>query len=169
MTSKPLDPVRSKQIAQQIKANPKLNFENSYKAALQLEDSLYVQGFMITIGKSNKSKEQFKVQIKEQPKEYSWLELDDCLIDLNLPNGNIDNRFYFAAQKLSLNQLKIAIAAAKEDYPDDSPLPIYGKEPYQYYGDQLLGGEEYQAAYQAAVAALKSQTVVLDTKNQQGG
>lgn len=140
---KPLNLELSKQIAQQVKVIPKQMFENTHKAALKLENALYTQGFLVAMGKFPK------------PKEHSWLELSDCLIDVNLAKENLKEnqaeRFYFPAQQLSLNQLKIAIAEAKEDYPEDSPLPIYGNEPYEYYGDVLLGGKEYQIAYEAAM------------------
>ena len=43
-----------------------------------------------------------------------------------------------------------AIEEAQEDYPEDDPLPIYGEMPYEYYGDSMLGGQDYQTAYQAA-------------------
>jgi hypothetical protein len=139
--SKPLDLERSKQIAKQIKVIPKQIFENTYKAALRLENALYIQGFLVVVG-------------NPKPKEYSWLELEDCTIDVNLPKENSGERFYFPAQQLSLSQLKIAIAEAKEDYPEDDPLPIYGSEPYEYYGEALLGGKEYQSAYEAAMEKL---------------
>jgi hypothetical protein len=135
---KPLDLELSKQITKQIKAIPKQIFENTYKAALKVENALYTQGFLAIAGNA-------------KPQEYSWLELPDSVIDVNLPKNNLVERFYFPAQHLSLDRLKIAIAEAKEDYPEDDPLPIYGNEPYEYYGEVLLGGKEYQTAYAAAM------------------
>ena len=44
------------------------------------------------------------------------------------------------------------VEEAKEDYPEDPPLPIYGSMPYEYYGDVMLGGKEYQQAFDAAQA-----------------
>jgi hypothetical protein len=88
-----------------------------------------------------------------KPQEHSWLELDDRLIDPNLPHvKNSETSCYFPAQRLTVKQLKNAIEEAKEDYPDDPPLPIYGDAPYAYYGDVMLGGKVYQQAYEAAAA-----------------
>ncbi|WP_088893067.1 hypothetical protein [Leptolyngbya ohadii] len=137
---KPLDEERSQEIAQQIRSKAKQPFENAYKAALALTEALYVQGFLVNKGKPNK------------PIEHGWLELDDRLIDPNLPHlsGNAGSLFYFPAQHLSVEDLKAAVEEAKEDYPEDDPLPIYGDMPYEYYGDVMLGGEEYQAAFELA-------------------
>jgi hypothetical protein len=33
--------------------------------------------------------------------------------------------------------------------------PIYGTSPYEYYGDVMLGGKEYVAAYEIAEAKCK--------------
>jgi hypothetical protein len=65
---------------------------------------------------------------------------------------NPEHLYYFPAQKLSVKELKAAVEEAKEDYPEDEPLPIYGAAPYEYYGDIMLGGAEYQAAYEEAMA-----------------
>jgi hypothetical protein len=144
LSPKKLDPERSKQIAQQIakqsKLIPKLIFENTHKAAFIVADSLYTQGFVVNLGKSSK------------PQEHSWLELDHFIIDLGLTKLNLDSRLYFPAQQLNLTELKAAIAEAEEDYPEDSPLPIYGSQPYDYYGELLLGGKDYTIAYNAAMA-----------------
>jgi hypothetical protein len=48
--------------------------------------------------------------------------------------------------------VKAIVEESKEDYPEDDPLPIYGEAPYDYYGDVMLGGQEYLIAYQAAEA-----------------
>jgi hypothetical protein len=44
---------------------------------------------------------------------------------------------------------------SQEDYPDDPPLPVYGDAPYEYYGDVMLGGKDYQTAYAQALAKCK--------------
>ncbi len=67
------------------------------------------------------------------PVEYSWIE-------------------NFAAHRLSVKQLKAAVEEAKEDYPDDDPLPIYGAAPYEHYGELMLGGNDYKDAYKEAEA-----------------
>lgn len=139
---KRLDEERSKVIAEQIRSKAKQPFENAYKAALALTDALYVQGFLVSQGKP------------QQPIEHGWLELDDRLIDPHLPHlqGSSDTLFYFTAQRLSVEDLKSAVEEAKEDYPEDDPLPIYGSTPYEYYGNVMLGGKEYLEAFEAAEA-----------------
>jgi hypothetical protein len=138
---KPLDVEQSHGIAKTVKSKAKANFENTHKAALQVPDALYVQGFVVMPGAPYK------------PREHSWLELADRLIDVNLPHLSSDqNLHYFPAQRLTVKQLKQAIETAKEDYPEDPPLPIYGDAPYEYYGDVMLGGQVYQQAYEAAAA-----------------
>ena len=139
---KPLDIEQSTEIAKTVKSKAKSNFENTHKAALLVPGALYVQGFLATAGAPYK------------PREHSWLELDDRLIDPNLPHvKNADQTlYYFPAQRLTVKQLKRAIEEAKEDYPDDPPLPIYGDAPYAYYGDVMLGGQVYQQAYDDAAA-----------------
>lgn len=96
--------------------------------------------------------------------EHSWLEVDDCIIDPTLPhlNKKAADLSYFPAQRLTVKQLKAAVEEAKEDYPEDNPLPIYGTAPYEYYGDVMLGGKEYQDAFKAAEAKCReiSQHVV---------
>ena len=139
---KPLDEARSRDVAQQVKSKVRTPFDNAHKAALAIPDAQYVQGFLVIASKS------------KQPIEHSWLELPDCIIDPTFPHLEREAKdlFYFPAQQLSVKQLKAAVEEAKEDYPDDDPLPIYGSTPYEYYGDVMLGGKEYQAAYQAAEA-----------------
>jgi hypothetical protein len=89
-----------------------------------------------------------------KPIEHGWLELSDRLLDPNLPhlNRKPEQIFYYPAQKLTAKQLRKALEEAEEDYPEDDPLPIYGSTPYEYYGDLMLGGKEYTAAYEAALA-----------------
>jgi hypothetical protein len=137
--NKPLDEARSQELAQQVKSKAKAVFDNAYRGALATKTATYVQGFLVMAG-------------RRQPLEHAWLELEDCLIDPSLPYLNRQNQelYYFPAQRLSVKQLKAAIEEAKEDYPDDPPLPIYGSAPYAYYGDVMLGGTEYQTAFQAA-------------------
>lgn len=53
---------------------------------------------------------------------------------------------------MSVKQLTAAIEEAQEDYPEDEPLPVYGAAPYEYYGDVMLGGADYAAAYAQAEA-----------------
>jgi hypothetical protein len=142
---KPLDVERSLEIARTIKSKAKSIFENAYKAALVTEGATYVQGFVVFEGSPFK------------PIEHSWLELDDRLIDPNFQhlNRKADELFYFPAQRLTVKQLKKAIEEAEEDYPEDDALPVYGKMPYEYYGDLMLGGKDYLNAYQAAEAKCK--------------
>lgn len=64
-----------------------------------------------------------------------------------------------------MKQLKDAIEEAKEDYPEDNPLPIYGSAPYEYYGDVMLGGKEYLEAYQAAEAKCRELNQRMVEKN----
>jgi len=143
--SKPLDETVSREIAQRIKSKAKDSFNNTYKAALLIEGAKYVQGFLALASKPYK------------PVEHSWIELEDRIVDPSFPH--LDKKpeeiHYFPAQSLSVKQLKAALEEAKEDYPDDDPLPIYGDAPYEYYGDLMLGGSEYQNAFKAAEAKCK--------------
>jgi hypothetical protein len=139
--NKPLDAALSREIALQIKSKEKDSFNKSYKAALLLEGSMYVQGFLVVDGKPY------------TPIEHSWVELDERLVDpTRLQQGdNVQERYYFPAQRLSVEELKAAVEEAKEDYPDDPPLPVYGEAPYEYYGDVMLGGKEYKDAHEQAL------------------
>lgn len=138
----PLDQALSLETAQRIKSKAHASFENAYRAALATAEAIYVQGFLVMAGKRAKLV------------EHSWLELGDRIIDPSLPhlNRQPEDLSYFAAQRLSLKQLKAAVEEAREDYPEDDPLPIYGAGPYEYYGEVMLGGKDYQEAYAAAVA-----------------
>jgi hypothetical protein len=140
--SKPLEENLSREIAQRIKSNPKNSFDNSYKATLLHDSAMYVQGFLVGTEKPYK------------PIEHSWLEFDEYLVDPTLPhlNKNATELHYFPVQRLSVKQLKAAVEEALEDYPEDPPLPVYGAAPYEYYGDQMLGGRDYQIAYEEALA-----------------
>jgi hypothetical protein len=140
--SKALDVALSIEIAKRIKSQATNCFDNAYRAALLIEESMYVQGFLALAGEPY------------IPIEYSWIELDDRIADPTLPhlNQNPQELYYFAAQRLTVQQTKAAVEEAKEDYPDDDPLPIYGAPPYEYYGDVMLGGNEYLDAYKEAEA-----------------
>jgi hypothetical protein len=139
--NKPLDAEQSIDLATRIKSKAKSPFDNAYRAALAITGATYVQGFLAS-GQPNK------------PLEHSWIELDDRIIDPTLPhlNRSAETLHYFPAHRLTVKQLKAAIDEAKEDYPEDNPLPIYGAAPYEYYGDLMLGGKDYLAAYNAAAA-----------------
>jgi hypothetical protein len=148
--NKALDETLSIEVAESIKSKANQPFDNAYRAALATEGAKYVQGFLAVAEKPY------------QPIEHSWIELDDAsgddkfvrIIDPTLPHLHKHPQalWYFAAQSLSVKQLKAVIEESKEDYPEDDPLPIYGNTPYEYYGDVMLGGQEYLIAYQAAEA-----------------
>lgn len=143
--SKTLDVELSTNVAQQINSRAKTPFENAFQAAELTEGSMYVQGFLAF------AREPYI------PIEHGWIELGDRIVDPTLPHLNKDalELFYFPAQRLSVAQMKAAVEEAKEDYPEDEPLPIYGAPPYEYYGDVMLGGADYAAAYQQAEAKCK--------------
>jgi hypothetical protein len=111
------------------------------------EGAKYVQGFLVFAGKPYK------------PVEHGWIEVNDVIIDPTLPflQKKPQELYYFPAQSLSVKKLKAVIEESQEDYPEDDPLPIYGEAPYDYYGDVMLGGQEYLLAYQAA--EIKSQEI----------
>ncbi|MBD2102475.1 hypothetical protein [Leptolyngbya sp. FACHB-261] len=138
--NKPLNETLSRELGDSVASKPKTPFENAYRAALATKGAMYVQGFLVIVGKS------------EEPIEHAWIELDEQTVDPTLPHLNRDSQklCYFTAQRLSIKQLKAAVEEAKEDYPEDNPLPIYGAAPYEYYGDVMLGGMDYLEAYEAA-------------------
>lgn len=139
--SKALDEALSLEVAKQIGSKAKKPFDNAYKAALAVQGATYVQGFLAITGNPYRLV------------EHAWIEVDDRIIDPNLPHlRSTKDLHYFSAQSLTVKQLKAAIEEAKEDYPEDDPLPIYGAMPYEYYGDVMLGGKDYLEAYQAAEA-----------------
>ena len=144
--NKLLDETLSIKIAELINSRASTPFDNAYKAVLSTEGARYIQGFLAFAGKPYR------------PIEHSWIELgegsDVTIIDPTLPhlNKNPQELWYFAAQSLTVKKLKAIIEESKEDYPEDDPLPIYGHPPYEYYGDVMLGGQDYLAAYQAAEA-----------------
>lgn len=143
--NKPLDEALSIETAKNIKSKAKKQFDNAYKAALATPEATYVQGFLVIASKPYK------------PFEHSWIELSDRIVDPTFPhlNATAEQLHYFQAQTLTVKQLKAAIEEAEEDYPDDDPLPIYGAQPYEYYGDVMLGGKEYLEAFNAAQAKCK--------------
>ncbi|MEH2137542.1 hypothetical protein [Nostoc sp.] len=147
--NKLLDETLSIETAERINSRASTPFHNAYKAALSTEGARYIQGFLAFVGKPYR------------PIEHSWIELGDTsevhIVDPTLPhlNKNPQELWYFAAQKLTVKKLKAIIEESKEDYPEDEPLPIYGEPPYEYYGDVMLGGQDYLAAYQAAEAKCK--------------
>lgn len=140
--NKPLNTDLSRELAEQISSKAKTPFENAYRAALATEGATYVQGFLVDLGKTL------------EPIEHGWIELAEQIIDPTLPylSQSSQELFYFPAQSLSVKQLQAAVEEAKEDYPEDEPLPVYGAPPYEYYGDLMLGGKNYLEAYQAAEA-----------------
>ena len=137
-----LDEALSIEIAARIKSNRKNCFDNACKAALATEGAIYVQGFLAVPGAPYK------------PIEYSWIELDGRIVDPTFPHlGFIaQDIHYFPVQRFSVKKLKAILEESKEDYPEDDPLPIYGNQPYEYYGDLMLGGSDYQNAYDLASA-----------------
>jgi hypothetical protein len=145
MMTKPLNVELSTEIAQTVKSQAKTCFENTHRAALVTKGARYVQGFLVYAGSPYK------------PIEYSWLELEEYLIDPTFPHlhKDADRLFYFPAHRLTLKQLKAAIDEALEDYPDDEALPVYGGSPYEYYGDRMLGGKDYALAFSEAEAKCK--------------
>lgn len=140
--SKSLDIHLSTQIAEQIGSKPDKCFDNAYQAALLDNSYLYVQGFLVV------GIEPYSIM------EYGWIEVDNEIIDPTFVSLSLDaqNLYYFPAQSLKVKHLKAVIDESKEDYPEDDPLPIYGNAPYEYYGEIMLGGKEYLAAYEAAEA-----------------
>jgi hypothetical protein len=138
---KVLDAVRSRELAQTIKAKAKAPFDNAYAAVQAMPEAEYVQGFLVAPGQAS-------------PIEHAWIELDEHILDPNLPSlqKKAESLSYFPAQRLGLLALDAAITEAREDYPDDEPLPIYGTTPYDYYGDVMLGGKDYSTAFTEAKA-----------------
>jgi hypothetical protein len=139
--SLPLDESFSREIAERIKSKARSPFKNAYEAAISTPKAVYVQGFLVLVGKPY------------SPVEHAWIEIEERLVDPTLPHlGSMaQDLHYFPAQRLTVPKLKAAVEEAQEDYPEDDPLPIYGSAPYEYYGDVMLGGQEYLEAYEAAI------------------
>ncbi|PSR15579.1 hypothetical protein C8255_22370 [filamentous cyanobacterium CCP3] len=127
-------------VSERIKSKAGAPFDNAHRAVMTLTGATYVQGFVVL------NNGQYK------PTEHAWIELGEAIIDPTLPHINKAQQeiYYFPAQSLSIKALKALVEEAREDYPDDPPLPIYGAPPYEYYGDVMLGGKDYVNAYQAA-------------------
>ncbi len=141
---KTLDVAQSQAIAQQVKGKDPFNL--AHQATLLLPGGDYVQGFLSVRGDA-------------QPREHAWVELEEAIVDPTLPRLNQppENLVYIAAHRLDLESLTAAIEEAKEDYPEDDPLPIYGGAPesYDYYGDVMLGDKAYSTAFEAAKVACR--------------
>lgn len=142
--NQPLDETRSVELCQQIKAKAATPFDNAHRGAIAT-GATYVQGFIVLAGQST------------SVIEHGWIELEEQIIDPTLPHLKkiAADLHYFPVQRLSVKQLKAAVEEAQEDYPDDPPLPVYGTQPYEYYGDVMLGGKDYLDAYQLAIAKSK--------------
>lgn len=140
--TKQLDTALSIELAERIKSKSANSFHNAHKAVLLTPTATYVQGFLVSADE------------QAEPIEYSWLEMDEQIIDPTFPhlNKNAEELYYFPAQSLSVKQLKAVMEEAIEDYPEDDPLPVYGEAPFEYYGDVMLGGKNYLDAYKAAEA-----------------
>jgi hypothetical protein len=137
-----LDEPQSLELAQRIKSKANQSFDNAYRAALATKGAVYIQGFLGFTGEA------------KEPIEHAWIEVEERIIDPTFPHlrKKAERLYYFPAQRLSVRQLTAAVEEAKEDYPEDPALPIYGKTPYEYYGNVMLGGQEYLKAYEAAIA-----------------
>ena len=152
-----LDAARSSILGKTIASKPTTPFDNASNGAIALVAELgelaeirYVQGFLLKPGD-----ESF------QPIEHAWVELE-------LADGitRIDPSFrhfkktaeelsYFPAHYIEVPDLQEAIVEAREDYPEDPPLPIYSPMPYEFYGDLMLGDKTYQVAFDAAKVKCK--------------
>lgn len=143
---KPLDLEQSVQLEQKIRSKSRQYFNNAFRAVLEMPTAEYVQGFVVV------------ARHPYTPLEHAWLELPDCYLDPNFKflNCKVDQVTYFPAQRLSAAKLKAAVEEAREDYPEDDPLPIYGAMPYEYYGDIMLGGKPYLEAFNQAEAYAQS-------------
>lgn len=150
--NKSLDELLSIDLAKRINSKAKAAFENAYKAALASEGATYVQGFLVVSGPPFR------------PIEHGWIELADRIVDPTLPHlqQQAEALYYFPAQRLTVEQLTAAVEEAREDYPEDDPLPIYGSAPYEYYGDVMLGGKPYLDAHQAAEAKYQELQQIAD-------
>ncbi len=139
--TKILDEIVSVEISNVINSKATKCFDNAYQAALAMEGAIYVQGFLVSS------------EFPDKAIEYSWIELGDRIIDPTFPHLglNAEKLYYFPAQSLSLKKITAIIEESKEDYPLDDPLPVYGDLPYEYYGDLMLGGKDYQTAYLLAL------------------
>jgi hypothetical protein len=148
--TKLLDETLSRELATRIKSKPKDYFKNACQGLLTISEkgndakdgATYVQGFLVMLGAPYK------------PLEYGWVELDQSILDPSFPHLGClaKDIHYFPAQFLTVQQLQAILEESQEDYPEDDPLPVYGDQPYEYYGNSMLGGSNYQAAYELALA-----------------
>jgi hypothetical protein len=154
-----LDAVRSQSLGKTIASKPNTPFDNAANGAIALFTELgesedaelcYVQGFLVIPG------EPFK------PIEHAWVEIETetsiTRIDPNFRHlkKKTEELFYFPAHYLTVPNLQEDLEEAKEDYPEDPPLPIYSAMPYEFYGDLMLGDKNYQVAFDAAQAQCKA-------------
>ncbi len=160
-----IDEALSREVAQKVKSKSRKPFDNAYRAALAVKGATYVQGFSVAGGGRCKLVEHSWIEVGDRaadaPEAPDVPDAPDApdtpgvvIVDPNLPylNASTENLYYFPAHRLTPKQLKAAVEEAKEDYPDDDPLPIYGEMPYEYYGDVMLGGQDHLLSYQAAEA-----------------
>ena len=152
-----LDAIRSSSLGKTIASKPTTPFDNASNAAIALVAELgelaevqYVQGFLLKPGEDS-----------FQPIEHAWVELELADITTRIDPSfrhfkkNAEELFYFPAHYIAVIDLQEAILEAREDYPEDPPLPIYSPMPYEFYGDLLLGDKAYQVAFDAAKAKCK--------------
>ena len=150
-----LDAARSSSLGKTIASKPTTPFDNACNAAIALVAELgelaeiqYVQGFLVKPG-------------DEAPIEHAWVELEQAdgimRIDPSFRHfkKNAEELSYFPAHYINVPDLQEAIVEAREDYPEDPPLPIYSAMPYEFYGDLMLGDKSYQVAFDAAKAKWK--------------
>jgi hypothetical protein len=158
-----LDTLRSQSLGKTIASKPNTPFDNAANGAIalwtELGESLdsgsadselyYVQGFLVMAG------EPFK------PIEHAWIEIETetsiTRIDPNFRHlkKKSEELSYFPAHYLTVPNLQEDLEEAKEDYPEDPPLPIYSAMPYEFYGDLMLGDKTYQVAFELAQAQCK--------------
>jgi hypothetical protein len=98
-TQMPLDEALSREVAEKIKSKARKPFDNAHRAALQTQGALYVQGFVVYASKPYRLI------------EHAWLELEDKIIDPNLPhlNKKAADLSYFPAQNLRHDALRLLL------------------------------------------------------------
>jgi len=138
--AKLVDEALSVQVATTTGSKANQPFDNAYRALLHVDQGIYVQGFLVVAGNLF------------NPQEHAWIETESAVVDPSLPHlGQPSTALhYFPAQALTPVALAAALEIAREDYPEDDPLPVYGDAPYAYYGDVMLGGQAYQQAHRQA-------------------
>jgi len=115
--TKLLDEALSVEISTRIDSQATKCFDNAYQAALAIEGTIYVQGFLVVS------------EIPDKAIEYSWIELGDRIIDPTFPHLGLkaENLYYFPAQSLSIKQITAIIEESKEDYPLDATGVLRGR------------------------------------------